>query len=70
MYIIGPALHFGNFWSSLEFPAPITSHLYDTNFNTFNVSAVVTPDLKLDTVAFEQTKPSESVQLGYYEFSR
>lgn len=57
MYLLQPLLYFFNFWDSLAFGQPIGSQLYNSDYEQFNVSAVIKPDLSLDEAAWETNKP-------------
>lgn len=57
MYVVQPILYFSNWWDSLSFATPIGSELYTSDYQTFNVTAVIKPDLSLDEAAWESSRP-------------
>lgn len=57
MYVVMPLIYFSNFWNAQAFPSVLSSALYNTNHQSFNVNDVLRPDNTLDEQAWEQKKP-------------
>lgn len=57
MYVIMPILYFSNFWNAKLFPSVLSSALYNTTYQTFDVNAVLRYDNTLDESAWNEKKP-------------
>lgn len=57
MYVVMPLLYFTNFWNAKSFPSVLSSALYNTSYQTFDVNAVLHPDNTLNESAWATYKP-------------
>lgn len=55
--LVVPALYFSNTWDSLSFPSPLSSGLFQKDFQPFKVDSILLPSLSLNTTAYEEFKP-------------
>ncbi|WRT69105.1 OPT family small oligopeptide transporter [Kwoniella shivajii] len=57
IWVIMPLILLTNFWSARSFPSPVSAGLYNSTFQKFDVTSILKPDLSLDEVAWERSKP-------------
>lgn len=56
-WILSPILYFSNFWNAKSFPSPLSTGLFNSKFEKFDVQAVLNPDLTLNIDSWNQQKP-------------
>nr|WVH01953.1 OPT family small oligopeptide transporter [Naematelia aurantialba] len=56
-WIITPIILMTNFWSARDFPSAVSSGLFNSTLQKFDVTSVLNPDLSLNDEAWEQNGP-------------
>ncbi|ORY28793.1 OPT oligopeptide transporter protein-domain-containing protein [Naematelia encephala] len=56
-WIITPIILLTNFWSARDFPSAVSSGLFNSTYQKFDVTAILNPDLSLNDEAWEQIGP-------------
>ncbi|ORX39348.1 OPT oligopeptide transporter protein-domain-containing protein [Kockovaella imperatae] len=56
-WIVTPLLFLFNFWDARRYPEPVSSGLYNSRFEKFDVASVLNEDLSLNEIAYEQNRP-------------
>ncbi|WFD34105.1 hypothetical protein MCUN1_000937 [Malassezia cuniculi] len=57
MYVVMPILYTLNFWDIQRFPEALSSALFSSDFNVFDIDSVLKKDNTLDEAAWDQKKP-------------
>lgn len=57
MYVVMPMLYALNFWDIQRYPEALSSALFSSDFNLFDIDSILKPDNTLDEAAWAQKKP-------------